>query len=108
MKTKTIITYIPWTKKKSSVRKKKTIFRPNFFKYGKFVLLLFLVGIYLIYTNQSSTLWYSLRNGLRTLEKTQEQYDAIQLQVSQKEQELRSKVERKPNKKQMKKIIVEW
>ena len=69
-------------------------------------MLLALIVVYLVYTNQSSTLGYSLRKSLRDVEKTQEQLDVLQLQVSKKEQELWAQVERKPSKKVIRKIII--
>lgn len=77
-----------------------------FFKIWKYFLLLGLIVVYLVYTNQASTLGYTLRKSLRELEVTQEQLDVLQLEVSRKEQALRSQVERTPNQKQTKKMIV--
>lgn len=98
---------MPGKKKPSRVREKKIPFRTRFSHYIKFWLILVFLIIYLIYTNQSSTLGYGLRNSLRELEKTQEQYDIIQLSVSQKEQQLWSQVEWKPSKVPIKKMIID-
>jgi hypothetical protein len=98
---------LPGAKKKPKRAQKKKSFRERFSHYIKWWLILFFLFIYLIYTNQSSTLWYGLRKSLRDLERTQEQYDTIQLLVSQKEQQLRSQVEWKSSKEKIKKMYVD-
>jgi hypothetical protein len=70
-------------------------------------LLLGLIGVYLIYINQSSTLWYSLRESLSDVQDTEEQVTLLQLQVGKIEQQLWSRVERVSNKNEIKKIVVE-
>lgn len=70
-------------------------------------MLLGLIGVYLIYINQSSTLWYSLRESLSDVQDTEEQVTLLQLQVGKIEQQLWSRVERVSNKNEIKKIVVE-
>lgn len=98
MFTRTTIAYIPiWWKKNNSHQKnhqKKIKYWSSLWRYGKYIVLVVLIAIYLIYTNQSSTLWYALRQGLRDIEHVQEQLDAVQQEVSKKEQQLRSQVNR--------------
>ncbi|HMY80888.1 MAG TPA: hypothetical protein PLW93_04320 [Candidatus Absconditabacterales bacterium] len=104
MQTKTVITYIPRSNKRSFVSKKP--FRWSLiWTYGKFVVVLFFACVYLIFTNQTSTLGYTLRRGLRAIEQAQERLDTIQSKVSKKEQELRSQVNRTPSK--QKSLIVD-
>lgn len=66
-----------------------------------------LIVIYLIYINQSSTLWYSLRESLSDVQDTEEQVTLLQLQVGKIEQQLWSRVERVSNKNEIKKIVVQ-
>lgn len=70
-------------------------------------MLLGLIGVYLIYINQSSTLWYSLRESLSDVQDTEEQVTLLQLQVGKIEQQLWSRVERVSNKNEIKKIVVQ-
>ncbi len=106
MFTRTTIVYIPVWGKKKPPQPKKTKKWVSFWSYGKYIVLWSLIAIYLIYTNQSSTLWYTLRQWLREIETAQEQLDAIQQQVSKKEQQHRSHVNWIPYKKDTTALII--
>lgn len=104
MQARTIITYLPPKKLKQT--KKSSWLGERFAGMRKFVLLFSLIFVYLIYTNQSSTLGYSLRNSLKELERTQDILDDLELEVGQKEQQLWSSVEWQSNKNKIKKITI--
>jgi len=77
-----------------------------FTRVRKLIVLTILILIYLIYTNQSSTLWYSLRRSLKDVERAQDTLDDLELNVGQTEQRLWSSVERVSNKNKVKKVII--
>ena len=92
---------------KSIFVKKYITFYGYIRKYGVFIWLIWAFLIYLIFTNQSSTTGYNLRQSVNKLDKINADLNNQSYQISELQKELRQEVNMNINKKNVIKLEVD-